>query len=257
MAAPRVSDDPAVERHYAAQTALSVALVIAVRRLWPILDLTNLKTTMPQYRQAMTAVVQHFGSASASLSAEHYSAMRANAGVPGSFRVAPLDPVPVEKIDASTGWATADLWDSRFLDPNPVITPDFDPTVIIENTQTKVEGAAQKNVLDAGRDQIMEAVTADRKARGWVRVARPDACAFCLMLATRGVTRGSTIYRSQQTASFEAHNTCHCTAEPVFGIYEAPAHIRAAAALYEKSTTDVGDKLNAFRRALDAQRRGA
>lgn len=251
--APLASDNPETQRHYAAQFALSAALVVAIRRLWPMVDVRDLKATLPPYKAALSALVGRFGSASASLAADHYQTVRLDAGVRTPFRLPAVGRPPSAKIDASLNWATGDLWDSRLLKP----PEGFDPSSVTDAVQTKVEGSAQKTALDQGRELMASAAIEDRAARGWVRVARPNACPFCLLLATRGVVEGSTIYRSQQSADFQAHDNCHCTAEPVFGVYEAPHHVREAAALYADSTKDVGDKLNAFRRAVEAQRRGA
>ena len=230
-----------------------------------MVDVRDLKATLPPYKAALSALVGRFGSASASLAADHYQTVRLDAGVRGPFRLPAVGQPPSAKIDASLNWATGDLWDSRLLKP----PEGFDPSSVTDAVQTKVEGSAQKTALDQGRELMASAAIEDRAARGWVRVARPNACPFCLMLATRGVVEGSTIYRSQQTAGrnantrftgdgqFKFHDNCHCTAEPVFGVYEAPHHVREAAALYADATKDVGDKLNAFRRAVEAQRRGA
>lgn len=247
MAAPRVSPDPDVESHYLAQTALTVALAAALRRLWPMVDVRDLRGSLDPYRAAVAVLVQHYGSASASLARDHYATMRAKAGVTAPFRIPTVDPAPVAQVDASVGWATSDLWDSRLLKP----TEGFDPAPILEATQTKVEGAATKLALDTGRLEIIDATRSDRDARGWARVTKPGSCYFCAMLATRGA-----VYKSRTTASFEPHDHCHCTVEPLFGsAYEAPAHVRQTKALYDRVTAGVSgpEKALTFRRAYEAQ----
>jgi len=128
----------------------------------------------------------------------------------------------------------------------------------------RVEAAAGKMVADVGRNELIEAIEADRQARGWARVTRPGACAFCLMLATRGA-----VYKDEGAAgrdsnvkfvgagSYKFHDHCRCTIQPLFGaIYEPPEHIREAKRLYRESTKGEGDKLNAFRRALEGRQDG-
>lgn len=269
MAAPRVSDDPDVQRNYAAQFALSAALVTALRRLWPTLDLNDVEGTLPRYKAGVAALIDHFSSAAISLSADSFDAMRANAGVHGGFTTPIADLPAPEKVQASLGWATSPLTvtggDASVHEP-----PSGDTVTIVQH---RVEGAASKVVADAGRNQMIESILADKRVRGWVRVARPDACAFCRMLATRPILATSgAFYRTEDTAGrnanarftgegdYKFHNSCHCTIAPVYAdAYEAPAHTRADAALWQDATAGHGgvDALNAFRRAVEAQRRTA
>jgi hypothetical protein len=80
-----------------------------------------------------------------------------------------------------------------------------------------------------------------------------DPCAFCAMLASRPILsdRGA-YYRSQKTASFEAHNDCGCSAAPAFSHdQQLPATSHAAAAVY--NARGPGDSLVAFRKAWEAR----
>jgi hypothetical protein len=99
---------------------------------------------------------------------------------------------------------------------------------------------------------MFAAIEADREALGWARVARPGACYWCAMQATRGA-----VFETEESASFKPHNDCHCTVEPLFGRhYEPPAHVRGWQALYKESTDGEADKLNAFRRAYEGRTGG-
>lgn len=231
-----ISDNPEVAAHYATQVGLTAALAAALRRLWPTLDLSNLPESLPRYKAAVRAAVDHFSSASISLNADHFDVMRERAGISASFRTPVVDLPPAAKVDAGTGWAMSPLFGGDTL-----------TTTVEADVQVRVEGAAQKAVMDAGRNELIAAIEADHEAKGWARVTKPGACAFCTMLAIRGA-----VYGSEQTANFEAHDHCHCTVEPLFGKhYEPPAHIREAQALYKDATAGKGDKLNAFRRAYE------
>src|SRR5690606_6285792 len=72
-------------------------------------------------------------------------------------------------------------------------------------------GAATKAVLTGGRKSLLTLMEADRQLIGWVRVTDGNPCAFCAMLASRGIVR----YKSEAAAKFQAHDHCACTAEPV------------------------------------------
>lgn len=58
-----------------------------------------------------------------------------------------------------------------------------------------IGGGVQRMVSDAGRATIADNASRDRVRVGVTRIARPDACAFCGMLASRGA-----IYRSEASA---------------------------------------------------------
>lgn len=252
MASPTVSEDPAVQTHYAAQVALSATFIQAMKRAWPLVNLRDLKGSLPQYRQAVNALVQHFGPASAALSADYFDTMRLDAGITSPFRTPIVDPPPVAQVDASIGWATNDLW---------TIATETEVSVV-EAAQVKAEGAAQKIVTDQGRNELIAAIEADKEARGFARVTKPGACAFCTMLATRGAVYADRNTFASSNARFEGsglvkvHNGCSCTFVPLFGRhYEPPAHVREAQAIYNEATAGEPDKLNAFRRAWEAHLR--
>lgn len=270
MATPRVSDDPDVQSHYAAQAGLGALLVARIRGIWG--RLSGLPDE--QVVDVIEALTTQFGSAAVSLSADFYEDMRDKAGVSGDFRTPVIDPPSREWVESSLEWAL-DVPDTITVEPDveepaPESSVTFDDDIDTVSTETevvddprlpRVEAAAGKMVADVGRNELIEAIEADRQARGWARVTRPGACAFCLMLATRGA-----VYKSEQTAGaranvkfvgegeFKFHNNCRCTIQPLFGaVYEPPAHIRDAKKLYRESTKGEGDKLNAFRRALYAR----
>lgn len=252
QAPPKASDDPDVQAHYLANAAVLAALGEAVRSSWPEggqsdpADLTERLTTI------VAALVDRFGRGVAALAADQFETMRKKANVTSPFTVPTVGMPPTAKIRSGVDWAVQDL------------APDsLDAQV--EAARTKVVGVAQKDAADVGRNQMLEAIEADKEARGWARVTKPGACFFCTMLATRGA-----VYQSEDTAGleknakfvgageFKFHDHCRCTVQPLFGRhYEPPAHIRQATALY-KSVTDGErghDKITAFRRAWEARQR--
>ena len=251
---PPVSDNREVAAHYATQAGLSAGLFAALRKLWPTLSPTELQQTFPHFLRGVTALVARFQEASISLSADHYEAMRDAAGVPGRFSPPIIDPWAEEQIQAYIAKASEELLNGLLVDE--IYLAD-----ITAEIQAEVDAASQLLVMNAGRNELIAAIEADREAKGWARVTKPGACAFCLMLATRGA-----VYKSEKTASFRAHvpkngrgGFCQCTVQPLFGTYfEAAAHIREAKALWNSSTDGVPteDKLNEFRRALEGRSDG-
>lgn len=235
MTTPTQTPQTAPE-HQAAQATISAALARQLAAAWDsLLAVNDLKRSLPVLSAGIAALVQQYGSASAGVAADYYDAARAAAAVRGSYTVRPAAPPDHDQVDAAVRWATKGLWSAE---------PQAAPAKVL------TQGVAQRLVLSAGRDTITAAVAGDRKARGWARHAEPDCCAFCAMLATRGEA-----YVSEKSAAFEAHDHDRCTPEPVFGVYEPPAHVREWKALYRQSTrkTSGQESVRAFRAAYDGK----
>lgn len=81
--------------------------------------------------------------------------------------------------------------------------------------------------LAGGRDLIDVTVRYSGRAGGYRRVTDGRPCAFCAMLASRGP-----VY-VEQTAFFESHRHCGCSAEIVYGEWEPNALEAKWAASYK------------------------
>lgn len=248
MSSPQPSLSPA-EQQQQGQAALAAAMLTALAGAWSLLDVTRMAATLPLFTAAVRAVVQKYGRASAAAAIRHYKAQRYAAGVPGRFTAKMPPAVAVPLIESAVEWATRDLWRPPADQVGPFV-PD------VAAARKDLEAAAERLVLNQGRDATIEAVKADPKAKGWARVPHPDeslsgTCAFCLMLATRGA-----VYKTKAVAKFQAHNGCHCTAEAQFsGHYEPTATVRAAQVLWAESTKGLSgkDARLAFRRAVEGR----
>ena len=223
--------------HYAAQASLAQALAVQVAAAWRLLDPARLADTVPRLSAGVAALVHRYGLASSHVAGLYYEAARELAGVAGRVTVVPAQPAGLDRVTAGVQWATRDLW-----------RPDYQDS--LEPARVMVAGVAGQLALDAGRDTVIGAVHRDRQARGWARHVEPGACAFCAMLAARGA-----VYRSRQTAEFQAHGHCRCQPVPVFGAYEPTAQVREWQALWESSTrgkSGAAARL-AFRQALEGR----
>lgn len=256
MAQPAQPSSEAVQQQQARQQALTGLLAASLLSAWATVDVTDLAGTLPKFKLTVAGLVRKYGQSSAVLAARFYQQERAAAGVPGRHNPALADPAGLEQVQKSVGWATKGLWavpkapqDAVAALPAPV---SVDVPTLVSNAQTLVKGVTQKMVVDTGRNTLIAAIEADRKARGWAREARPDGCYFCAMLSTRGV-----VYKTEQTAGFEPHNNCHCIPVPLFADhYEPPAHVRQWEQIYRDSTRGKSNAAarNAFRVALEAHR---
>lgn len=217
----RASDNPVVQEHYAAQVALSAAITKAMARL-----------SSPRRIDQAAALAQEFSQAAISLAVDYYEDAREFAGVTGSYRVPVVSPWSQEALTAYLDAALAE---------------------IEQQIDAEVDALVAQMALEGGTRELFAAIDNDPAPTRYARVTRPGACSFCLMLATRGA-----VYRTEDSASFRPHTRCTCDVEPVWNFYEAPAHIRAAQALYAESTDSSmspAEQRNAFRRALYAERK--
>ncbi|WP_407563318.1 hypothetical protein [Streptomyces sp. 184] len=244
--ATTVSDggEPAA-RYRRAQRGLTRLLVRDVRRVRRLIVPSRLQVTVPDWIEAVRALVASYGQASSSLAADYYDAQRVAARVTGRFTVPLLDPPPDERVEKSLRWATKDLWPREPEEATPAQREPIGTR--LEQAQKKAAAVAQKLVTDQGRGTVVGAVRRDRQAVGYARAAALGACAFCKMLATRGM-----VYQ-RDTASFRAHDGCHCGVVPVFRgqRFELSAHAAEWERLYrEYAAPHSGSQLARFRRAL-------
>lgn len=255
-APPRPADE-----HQIGQTALVSLIPALLREAWPLLDLHNIKGTMPQFTAAVRAIIQRYGQASAAAALTYYQSERRAASVPGrpSLKLAPS---PADSaIESAISWATTDLY-------GPVT--NWSPPAALQ----RLDEAVTQLVLNQGRATIIGAVQQDKYARAWARVTEPGACSFCLMLASRGAVytdqrsagkgsndlirkNGKAFAANNMTPSaFKVHDHCRCHVEPVFGVYEPTAAVRDAQALWNKVTKgrSGADARNAFRQAVEGRK---
>lgn len=263
----------ATQQQYLAQVALTATMTNATANLAQSVP----DPTSPTFRAGVQAIIDQLAQVSASIARDYYQQVRIDAGIKTPIRIQPVPAPPPSLINASIDYG---------LRADRSGTPaDFQAAV-----QKRLDAANQKILADIAREQVATAVAGDELAIGFRRVPRPDACAFCILMATRsskreglaaalptgsnnnnrGITYAGVehfgVYKSRASASgtgfvrdfigegtAKFHNHCHCVVEPVFSpVEKLPAWLEDARQLYAK--TDGG--LNGFRRALYAQRSG-
>lgn len=226
------------EVHQTGQEALVSLIPAVLREAWPLLDVHDIKGTLPHFTAAVRAIVERYGAASAFASLNYYRAARSAADVRGSVALT-IAPSPAEQVVAdAVGWATADLY-------GPV-TADT-----VQASQNRLAESAAQLVLDQGRSTIIGAVQKDAAAKGWVRVTEQGACSFCIMLGLRGPA-----YNSKRSADFKAHDNCRCHVEPVFTAHEPSARMREMDRLWRESSKGLSgrDARIAFRQAVEGRK---
>lgn len=264
---PTVSENPATQRNYVAQLTITTALVQAVRELWAATSPLSSLPSLRAFGAGAHALVNYYGPAAASEAGNAYRSARRDAGVTTVPKMPPITLPDPGKVDKELAWI-----ESRVREEMALIEAD-----ILKDAAEALE----KAVADEARAYTVKAVEGDERALGFRRVARPDACAWCLALAIRKTSRRGLaknfkrygmpgamggdehwgVFKSRASAGQlpegsdqinRFHFNCHCTVEPIFDAsFVPPQHILDADALYADS-----ENFNDFRRRLYAQRHG-
>lgn len=184
---------------------------------WAKLDLADPEAARDALLEFVPRLVGQYGDLAAAMAADLYDDLRAASRVPRRFNATMAKNVPDDIIRQRVRFGVQHLWTG-----NP------------EQSLKFIDGAASKYILQPARDTIALSSRRDPAKPGWARVPEPDACDFCLMLASRGFE-----YGSEDSAGGEYHDNCQCVAVPSWGNEPIPGYDPDA--LYQ----DYLDKRNA------------
>ncbi len=227
------------EAHRRLQLRVSAGAVRDLLHLWGTVDPSNLAGTIGHFTAAGLVIVQAGRRASATAATRYYVAFRQVEGVRGPAFVTAAPPPPDDVVSgALRGAGLAGIKNARMR--------GADTKAAHDNGFVKMAGSAAQLIASGGRDTLMAAVQSDPEAHGWQRVTDGSPCAFCAMVASRGI-----VAKDESGAGFEAHGHCGCTAEPAFeGSKVRPDNARFRETWNEATAgLSGGDALNAFRRA--------
>lgn len=161
--------------------------------IWSRLSTTDAIATRDALAKILPPLVAMYGAAAATLAADWYDDLRAEAGVGGRFTAITATLPDAGRTEALAGWAVSPLFAAK---------PD---TV---SALTLAAGGLQRIIANADRETVTASSIADPKAQGWVRVGNGE-CDWCSSLLD-----GEIHY--VEGYGFDAHDHCHCTAEPVW-----------------------------------------
>lgn len=176
------------------QAALRALVEPQLAAVWPLLDPERVDETFPEWsRQAGALVVAHRTvsvAASARYLRELGVTVTTGGKLPAEVLLRSLEVTgPISIKQGMTAGKTLQLAAADALRASM--------------------GAATRHVLEGGNETVRASSIADRKVKGWQRVAAGNACAFCQDLAGRGE-----VY-SEASADFSCHDNCACSVEPV------------------------------------------
>lgn len=170
--------------------------------LWPIWK--GDENSFTELVSAALLLVRVYRRISAAAAAAYYEAFRSAAEAAGV-------PATVLSVDVPEEAVTTSLYVTGRDALRKALAAGQPPEAARATTLVRASGAVTRHIADGGRQTILDSVAADKEALGWARVTDGDPCYFCLTLASRGA-----VYKSEQSASFEAHDHCECIAIPVF-----------------------------------------
>ncbi len=231
-----------MQQAYAATQA-----ILDILGIWGLLKLGDIRQSWPAIRTALAALIRdRFATAAADGNA-YYLQARDAAGVLGDLPEMFLPPMPEDALIQATLDSTGPY---TLLAKIKAAEPAEQAA---QAAGVRLSGAASRLILNGARQAILASVDADSRAVGWMRVTASDPCAFCAMLASRGVR-----YKSEASASFEAHSHCRCEAAPCYSKEDAKA-LRDSGLAQEWQQATEGysgkDALKAWRRYWDGKDR--
>lgn len=188
--------------HKAAQNRIGSQTITRLRPLWRLLDGSSLDATTERWLAACIAVIQDQRQTSAALAALYVDQFKkATLGV--AARPVLAGAAPIEALATS-------LLVTGPLSVKSAVARGVPLVRAMSVAEASSSAAAVRHAMNAGRETITASVAADPAGRGWRRVTSGRACKFCQMLAGRGA-----VY-SADTADFQCHDGCNCSAEPVY-----------------------------------------
>lgn len=190
------------EAHRLAQAREGATAAIDLAQAWDVLDLEAIDATAGVWLDAARGIVTSHAAESARLAQDYLQAFRAlEVGAPGN----PATWIPnLAQVDTSL-LVTGPIRAKKLAGTGRTLDD------ISDLARSASSAAGQRLTLVGGRDVITTTIQHDRQARGYQRVASGNTCNFCSMLTGRGG-----VY-SEESASFQAHDGCGCTAEPIYG----------------------------------------
>jgi hypothetical protein len=191
------------ETHRQAQLVIRSATLRDLAKLWPAMDWANLTDTYPAWAAAVQALIARDRQRSAGLAAAYLRAFRFAEGIDGEATITLAATPPAEQVETS-------LRVTSLVSVKAAATAGVSRERAMANAFIRSAGAATRLVLDGGRETIRESLARDDRAQGWRRITSGRACGFCSMLAGRGA-----VY-SAETVSFQSHDHCSCSPEPVY-----------------------------------------
>jgi hypothetical protein len=208
-------------------TDLELVTGLAASELEQLWALENPELVADALWTVVPAQVDEWALAASAVAAEWYDAEREREEIEGTFQaiVAPLGDLGTEAL---IGWSVAAL---------------YQPEPDLALAKSRLTGGVQKRLANSANSTITGSTVRDPQARGWYRIARPDACNFCRMVASRGGVF------TEATARFACHDHCYCRAASAWVGREVPVQKYTPSQRDDRDFYDQQERGNAAARA--------
>jgi hypothetical protein len=189
------------EAHRLAQLRLGVAVVAQMHNAWQVVDPDDIEGSYGDWMPLVTPIAAAGKVHSALLAAAY---MRTHRQIEtGSDDFTPVTAGGLDAKAFTISMLVCGLYSARGNLGKGVAV-----VRAMEIADARTAASAMRYSLDGGRETITESVKADRRAVGWQRVSSGQACDFCASLDGEVM--------SEDAASFDSHDGCGCSAEPVW-----------------------------------------
>ena len=152
---------------------------------------------------------------------------------------------------------------AREVRGRPNLTPAEEDALIQEIkslTTKKIVGSVLRHVQNGGRGTVEAGIKKDPVALGYVRVLQPNACYFCVMLASRGPIYSEDSFDASDPRFLgpgpsKVHDNCSCALTPIWRP-EDPLmdDVRRYEQLWAEYSTGSGaDAIRSFRRGYEGR----
>lgn len=183
---------PATRTFRSRQAALRALLEPQLAAVWPVLDPERVDETFPAWSAQAGAIVLAHRTVSAAIGARYLREL----GVTVTAGVK----LPTDVLMTSLG-VTGPTAIKQGMTAGKTLGQAAADALALSSM------AAARHVLDGGREIVRASSTADRRVRGWQRVAAGNACDFCQ-------SKTGTVF-TDPSADFSCHDGCNCSLEPI------------------------------------------
>lgn len=164
-----------VEHGQALQHILGDMSTLATRDLVQLFNEHGDGESFPDLlRKTFGEIVRPYAHAAATITARWYHELFPDS----DFQPTPTVDLPDPRIDKTVDWAI-----------NAPTSKSSDGAVPTDVVLGRVSGSSQRMINDASRTTVVR--NAEEEGVKWTRLAAPDACAFCKVLALRGAAYNS------------------------------------------------------------------
>jgi hypothetical protein len=182
--------------------AIRAVVLRRLQVLWPSFRPDDL-ASWDRFNYLASVLVRAGNRDAAGIAARYFEQCRTAAAVPGVV-------VPQLALEPPMDMLARSLTATGLVGTIRALSVGYSEDAALANGFVRLAGAATRYVLDGARDTITASTARDPRAPRWQRVTGGNPCDFCQMLEGRGA-----VY-SEETAGFESHDHCVCSAEPVW-----------------------------------------